>query len=161
MSPHPITTCLYKKSILSFPVDPLNVGKATVKFSQNLLFSRLKNTSSLKLSSQGRRSSPLVIFVALLWTWSNNSISFLCGRSQNWTQCSRWGLRRVEGQNQLPWPAGHTSLDAIQDMVGMSVYVFTQLNLEVQKIRAKRFPEESINFFCCNAVNGSEQAHGS
>ena len=96
MSPHPITTCLYKKSILSFPVDPLNVGKATVKFSQNLLFSRLKNTSSLKLSSQGRRSSPLVIFVALLWTCSNSSMSSLCQGPQNWMQYSRWGLTRAE-----------------------------------------------------------------
>jgi len=35
-------------------------------------------------------------------------------------QDSRWGSHesRVEGQNQLPQPAGHTSLDAAQDMVG-------------------------------------------
>ena len=39
----------------------------------SLLFSRLNKPSSLGLSSQGRCSSPLTIFVALLWTLSNSS----------------------------------------------------------------------------------------
>lgn len=39
-----------------------------VRFPQSLVPSWLNNTSSLSLSSQGRCCSPLVIFVAFLWT---------------------------------------------------------------------------------------------
>jgi len=45
-------------------------------------------------------------------------MSFFCSGPQSWTQDSRWGLTRVEGQNTLPRPAGHASFDAAQDMVG-------------------------------------------
>ncbi|GAB0184429.1 hypothetical protein GRJ2_000908200 [Grus japonensis] len=45
---------------------------------------RLNNPNSLSLSSQERCSSPLIIFVALLWTRSNSSMSF-CGPVVLWT----------------------------------------------------------------------------
>ncbi|KAK4827084.1 hypothetical protein QYF61_014186 [Mycteria americana] len=44
----------------------------------SLLFSKLSNSNSLSLSSWERCSIPLIIFVALLWTCSNRSVSFLC-----------------------------------------------------------------------------------
>jgi len=56
--------------------------------------------------------------MALLWTCSNTSLSFLCWGLQSWMQDSRWGLTRAKGQNPLPHPAGHASLDASQDTVG-------------------------------------------
>ena len=31
----------------------------------------------------------------------------------------QWGLTRVEGDNPLPLPAGHSSVDAAQDSVGL------------------------------------------
>jgi len=52
--------------------------------------------------------------VALLWTCSNSSMSFLCWGLQSRMQDSRWGR-----QNHLPCPAAHASLDAAQDMVGL------------------------------------------
>ncbi|KAK4811117.1 hypothetical protein QYF61_019748 [Mycteria americana] len=67
-----------------------------------------------------RCSSPLIIFVALFWTCSNKSMSFLCWGPQNWTQYSRWGLTTVE------WRGRITSLNllatlhlyAAQDAIG-------------------------------------------
>ena len=41
-------------------------------------------------------SSPLIIFMALLWTCPKSSMSFLYWRPQAWTQYSRWGLTRSE-----------------------------------------------------------------
>ncbi len=43
----------------------------------SLLFSSLSKHSSLCLSSQGRCSRPLIIFMSLLWTLSNYSTSLL------------------------------------------------------------------------------------
>ena len=37
-----------------------------------------------------------IILVALRWTLSSSSSSFLKWGAQNWTQCSRWGLTRAE-----------------------------------------------------------------
>ena len=50
--------------------------------------------------------------MTLLWTCSNSSMFFWCWGPQNQMQYSRWGPTRAEGQNHLPQPAGHTSLDA-------------------------------------------------
>jgi len=52
--------------------------------------------------------------MALLWTCSKSSMSFLCWGPQNWREYSR-----VEGQNHLSHPAGHTSLNSTQDMAGL------------------------------------------
>jgi len=54
-------------------------------------FSRLNKPSSLSLSS-----SPLIILVALCWTLSSSSSSFLNWGAQNWTEYSRWGLTRAD-----------------------------------------------------------------
>ncbi|KAK4827490.1 hypothetical protein QYF61_018790 [Mycteria americana] len=70
--------------------------KAARRCPQSLLFSRLNNPNSLSLSSQERCSSPRIIFVALLWTCSNRSMSFLCWGPQSRMQYSRRGLTRVE-----------------------------------------------------------------
>ncbi|KAK4816278.1 hypothetical protein QYF61_014350 [Mycteria americana] len=67
-----------------------------------------------------RCSSPLIIFVALLWTHSNRSMPFLCQRPQNWDAGLQVGSHQsgVEGENHLPRPAGHASFDAAQDNIG-------------------------------------------
>ena len=62
----------------------------------SLLFSRLNKPNSLSLSLQERCSSPLITFVALLWTLSNSPPSFLYWGLQTWMQYSRWGLMRAE-----------------------------------------------------------------
>ena len=54
----------------------------------SLLFSRLNRPSSLSLSSQGRCPRPFTVFVALRWTLSKRSLSFLYWGVQNWTQYS-------------------------------------------------------------------------
>jgi len=46
------------------------------KAPQSLLFSRLNSLNSLSLSSQERCSSPLIIFVALLWSRFNRYMIF-------------------------------------------------------------------------------------
>ncbi|KAK4827407.1 hypothetical protein QYF61_017837 [Mycteria americana] len=79
ITPCPITTCPCKKSLSSFLVGPFRYWKATIRFPRSLLFSRLNNPNSLSLPSQERCSSPLIIFVALLWTHSNRSMSFYAG----------------------------------------------------------------------------------
>jgi len=111
-----------------FP-GPFRCWKAAVSFPQSLLFSRLNSPNSLCLSSQESYSSPLTVFVALLWTCSNRFISFLCCRPQSWMLYSRWALTQsgLEGQNHLTRPAGYTSLDAAQDMVGFLGCVSTLL----------------------------------
>ena len=50
-----------------------------LKVSQSILFCRLNNPNSLSLSSLERCSIPLIIFVALLWTRSNRSMSCIVG----------------------------------------------------------------------------------
>ena len=61
----------------------------------SLVFFRLNKPSSLSFSSQDRCYSPLIL-VALHWTLSSSSSSFLKWVAQNWTQYSRWGLTRAE-----------------------------------------------------------------
>ena len=68
----------------------------------SLLFSRLNSPSSFSLSSQERCSSPLIIFVALLWTHSNRSTSFLYWGLQTWMQYSKWSLTRAEQRGAIP-----------------------------------------------------------
>ena len=72
----------------------VQAGHHEVSLETSLL--KLNKPSSLNLSSQERCSSPLAILVALLWTSSKNSTSFLCWGPQAWTQCSTWGLTRAE-----------------------------------------------------------------
>ncbi|KAK4824541.1 hypothetical protein QYF61_016145 [Mycteria americana] len=57
---------------------------------------RLNNYNALSLSSEERLSSPLIIFMAFLWTCSNRSMSFLYWGPQSWTQYSRWILMSME-----------------------------------------------------------------
>lgn len=61
----------------------------------SLLFSSLKKPSSLKLSSEERFSSPLIILLALLWTQYNSLTSFLCW-PQIWMLYSRWDLTKAQ-----------------------------------------------------------------
>ena len=63
--------------------------------------------------------------MAHLWTCFNNSMSSLCWGLQNWMQYSRWS--RVEGQNHILQPAGHSSLDATEDTVGFLICKHTLL----------------------------------
>lgn len=81
---------------------------------QSFLFPRLNNTISFSLSSQERCSRILIILEAILWTCSDKFIPLLPWRPLICTQyCSR-----EERENQLPQPAGHTSLDADHDATG-------------------------------------------
>jgi len=89
-------------SLSSFLVGPFMYQKAAIRSPQSLLFSKLNSPNSLSFSSQERGSSPQIIFVALLWTRSNSSMSFLCWGLHSWMQDSGWGLTRAEGQNHLP-----------------------------------------------------------
>ena len=82
----------------------------------SLLFSRLNEPSSLSLPSQGRCSSPLIIFVAFLWTLSNSSTSFLCWGPHTWTQSSRWGLTRAKQRGTI------TSLSLLASPLLMGVW---------------------------------------
>jgi len=43
----------------------------------------------------------LIIFMALSWTLSSSSLSFMNSEAQNWTQCSRCGLTRAEQRVRL------------------------------------------------------------
>ncbi|PKU44118.1 hypothetical protein llap_5595 [Limosa lapponica baueri] len=62
---------------------------------------------------------PLIIFMALLWTCSSRSMSFLYWGHQSWMQCSRRGLTKAEQRgSHLQQHAGHASFDAAKDMVG-------------------------------------------
>ncbi|KAK4827585.1 hypothetical protein QYF61_019487, partial [Mycteria americana] len=69
--------------------------KAAIKCPQSLPFSRLTNPNSLSLSSQERCSIPLIIFVALLWTHSKRSMSFLYWGPNSWMQLSRSQLENM------------------------------------------------------------------
>lgn len=63
-----------------------------MRFPWNLLSFRLKKLSSFRLSSQKRCSSPWIILVALLWTLSKSSTSFLYWGLQTQMQYSSWSL---------------------------------------------------------------------
>lgn len=80
----------------------LNYWKATIS-SWSLFFSRLSKANSLSCSSQERCSSPLIISMA--------SSRLACHQST------------AEGQNQLPWPDGHTSLGATQGTCGFLAHL--------------------------------------
>ena len=87
---------------------------------QSLLFSRLNNPNSLSLSSQERCSSPRIIFVSLLWTHSNLVHIFPVLRASELDAGLQVGSHQstVEGQNQIPRPAGYAAFHAAQDVVG-------------------------------------------
>ena len=95
--------------------------KAAIRSPHSLLYSRLKSPNSVSLSSHERCSSPQIIFVALLWTRSNISMSRLCWEAPELDTVLQVGSHQsgVEGQNLLARPAGHVSLDASQDMAGL------------------------------------------
>ncbi|KAK4821259.1 hypothetical protein QYF61_017137 [Mycteria americana] len=95
---------------------PFRYWKAAIRSRQSLLFSRLNNPNSLSLSSQ-KCSSPLTIFMALLWTHSNRSMSFLMLGAPEVNTVLQVGPHDRRG-GESPQPAGHASFDAAQDMVG-------------------------------------------
>jgi len=66
------------------------------KIPPSLLLPRVKNTDSLSLSPFERCSNPLIILVALHWTLSSMSISFLDWGAKNWTQYSKCCLSNAE-----------------------------------------------------------------
>lgn len=73
-------------------LQPIRYLNTWVRHPPEALFSRLSSLSSFRLSSYGRCSSPLVIFVVLHWTWSSKSFSFLYWGTRSWTQCSMCGF---------------------------------------------------------------------
>ncbi|KAK4826403.1 hypothetical protein QYF61_008690 [Mycteria americana] len=76
---------------------------------------------NLQIILKERCSIPLIIFMALLWTRSQQVHAFPVLRTPELDAVLQVGShqRRVQGQNHLPRPAGHTSFDAAQDTVGL------------------------------------------
>ena len=58
-----------------------------------------------------------MILVALLWTRSKSSMSFLYWGPQAWMQYSTWGL--TSRHNHLSLPDGHPFFNAAQNKVGL------------------------------------------
>ena len=98
ISPGPVITCPYEKPPPSFSVGPMQVleGSYTVPLEPSLLQAEEPQLSQPLFIGEVLSKSSLIIFVPLLWTSSNSSMSFLCWGPQNWTQYSRWGLTRAE-----------------------------------------------------------------
>ena len=71
---------------------PFKYWKATARFPQSILSSRLNKPSSISLSSQERCSSPLIISVAS----SPTPTLFVYWGPQACMQYHRWGLKRAE-----------------------------------------------------------------
>lgn len=90
----PTDSCLFmghywkESGTVSF-TSPHQVFIDLHKILLSLLFSRPNSPSSLSLSLYYRCSSGLVTFVALHWTNSSMSMSFLCWEAQKRTQHSR------------------------------------------------------------------------
>ena len=75
---------LLKSPYPPFLQAPFSYWEATIRYLQSLPFSSLKSPSYLSLSSQGRYSIPLITFMALLCTCSNNCMFFFCWEPQNY-----------------------------------------------------------------------------
>jgi len=86
--------------------SPFRCLHTLVGFPLSLLFSRLNSPSSLSVSSQERRSSPFIIFVALRWT-----LSSLCSAGEPRTGHSPPGVASPalsRGDGSPLRPAGNT-----------------------------------------------------
>ena len=94
ISPFPVATWPSKSLSPAFMQAPFRYWQATIRYSQRLLQVEVPQLSTCP-------HSPLITFVALLWTCFNSSISFLCWGPQNWTQYSRWGLMRTEQRGRI------------------------------------------------------------
>jgi len=95
---------IVKKSVPLLLVSSFQVLKGHNDVSLEPFLLQANQANSLNLSSQESYSSPLITLVALLWTRSKSSMSFLYWGSQAWMQCSRWGLVRAEGGQSSPSP---------------------------------------------------------
>lgn len=84
-------------------------------------------------------SIPLIILLALLWTNSNRSMSFL-----GWLQHCRWSLSR--GAESLISPAAHTTLDAAQATLGFLGWEGTLLD-HVQPLIHQHLPSLAMPWF--------------
>ena len=82
----------------------------------SLLLSRLHSPGSLSLSSQGRCSSPLTIFIAPRWALSSSSLSPLNWGAQNWTWAAGVSSPgQAEMEDHLSRAAGHAAPNVPQD----------------------------------------------
>ena len=88
------------------------------KIPLSLLTSKLSNTRSFSLSSCDRCSNPLITFMAVCWTRSSMSISFLYWKAHYGPstpdvshQC--W----IKGKDQLLWLAGNTLSNTAQGAI--------------------------------------------
>ena len=88
-----------KKSLPSFPAGPIQVLEGHYKVSSEP--SLLQTQLAQPVLSQGRYSSPLIIIMALLWTFSKSSPSFLCCGPQAWALYSRWCLMKAEQRGTI------------------------------------------------------------
>lgn len=79
------------------------------------MFSVEPSPGALILALRSTCSGPLNIFMALLGTCSNSSVSSsFCGDPR--AECSPSGV--LEGKDLFSWPAAHAAFDMTQSMVG-------------------------------------------
>lgn len=128
----PVSTILPLKNIASCPVTagpgkvslhlsydlPLYIKRLQSAFLQRLLFSRLNKPNALILSSQ-KWSIPLITAVVSSGPTKTDPRLFVLGVPHLDAVLHAWSDESwAEGQNHLPQPAGHASLDAAQNMTG-------------------------------------------
>ena len=116
ITPCPTTTCPRKKSLSSFLVRPLQLLKGCSKVSPQpslLLAEQPFRIGEVLQPSDHLCGPPLdplqQVHVFLVLRAPELEAGFQVRSHQS----------RVEQQNHLPWPAGHASLDAAQDTVGL------------------------------------------
>lgn len=78
----------------------LAAPKSCSRVSRSHVSTRL-DPNSPNFSSWQRYSFSLISFVALFWTRSNSSMSFLCWGPQSLVQCYKWALTRAEQRGRV------------------------------------------------------------
>lgn len=83
-----------------------------------------------------------------LWTCPIRSMSLFRMTPWTWTQHSRRGLTRAEGENPLPQSAGHSAFGAVQDVSGFLACKHTltaHVQLPVHQHHQVLFPRAALN----------------
>lgn len=92
--------------------------------------------------------SPLFIFLTLLWTCSDRSMSFFSWRPQIWVWIKSYESG-TESDNHLPWSDNYHSFDAAQDMDGFLGCKHTQL---VHIVFIQQYLQAGLHRYILNPV---------
>ncbi|KAJ7415259.1 hypothetical protein WISP_78996 [Willisornis vidua] len=132
---------------MAVSIDPVT-GTGRLLF-RSLLYSKLSKPSYLSLSSEERFASPLIIFMALLWTLSSWSMSFLCWGSQKWMQHCRLPVsvsQKIKGSHDSfsfyideASPVGPEQPETVQNFVSVFGTV-------AKKLMRKWLATQTMNF---------------